>query len=356
MTPTFDKIHLKFRLNSNYYDAEELKEVAYSLVKEGAPFEKVMGDFLMDWLDSKDYINVKTSGSTGQPKLMKVSKQAMVNSAIATGNFFKMKPGQTALLCLPTHYIAGKMMLVRAMILGLDLDFVDPTTQPVFDYGKTYNFCAMVPLQLTNTVGYIHNIKTLIVGGASISKPLEEAIQGLKTKIYATYGMTETVSHIAVKPINGKKKSDYFKVFPKVIISQDDRGCLVIDAPKVAPERLVTNDVVRLHSDTEFELIGRIDNMINSGGVKLFPEQIEAKLADQIKERFFIASEPDEHLGAKLILILESDANNLKSSVFKELDKFEVPREIYAVPEFKETATGKIQRKETLKLIKKDGH
>ncbi|MGV8812702.1 MAG: AMP-binding protein [Gelidibacter sp.] len=356
MTPSFDKIHLKFRLNSNFYDAEELREVAYSLVKEGTPYEKVMGDFLMDWLDSKDYINVKTSGSTGQPKLMKVSKQAMVNSAIATGNYFKMKPGQTALLCLPTHYIAGKMMLVRAMILGLDLDFVDPTTHPIFDYGKTYDFCAMVPLQLKNTLGYIHNIKTLIIGGAAISKPLEEAIQGLKTKIYATYGMTETVSHIAIKAMNGKQKSNYFKVFPKVTISQDDRGCLVIDAPKVAPERLVTNDVVKLHSATEFELIGRIDNMINSGGVKLFPEQIEAKLADQITERFFITSEPDATLGEKLILIIESDVNILKISVFKGLDKFEVPKAIYAISKFKETATGKIQRKETLKLIKKDVH
>ncbi|MGC1631876.1 MAG: O-succinylbenzoic acid--CoA ligase, partial [Gelidibacter sp.] len=141
-----------------------------------------------------------------------------------------------------------------------------------------------------------------------------------------------------------------------VTISQDDRGCLVIEAPKVAPECLVTNDVVKLHSDNEFELIGRMDNIVNSGGVKLFPEQIEAKLADQITERFFIASEPDVHLGEKLILILESDSNTLKASVFKGLEKLEVPKAIYAIPKFKETATGKIQRKETLKLIKKDSH
>ena len=242
-------------------------------------------------------------------------------------------------------------MLVRAMILGLELDFVDPTTQPVFDYDKTYDFCAMIPLQLKNTVGYIHNIKTLIIGGAAISKSLEAAIQGLKTKIYATYGMTETVSHIAVKAMNGKKKSDYFKVFPKVTISQDDRGCLVIEAPKLTPERLVTNDVVKLHTAAEFELLGRIDNMVNSGGVKLFPEQIEAKLMNQIKERFFIASEPDADLGQKLILILESDTNTLKTSEFKGLEKFEIPKAVYAISKFKETPTGKIQRKDTLKLL-----
>lgn len=353
MTPTFDKIHSKFKLNRNSYNTEELKEVAYSLVKEGEDYEKIMGDFLMDWLDAKDYINVRTSGSTGKPKLMKVSKQAMVNSSIATGNYFKMEPGQKALLCLPTHYIAGKMMLVRAMILGLELDFVDPTSQPVFDYDRQYDFCAMVPLQLQNKLGDINNIKTLIIGGAAISKSLEAAIQNLKTKIYATYGMTETVSHIAVKTMNGSKKMGYFKVFPKVTISQDERGCLVIEAPKLTSERLVTNDVVKLHSPTEFEIIGRIDNMVNSGGVKLFPEQIEAKLSNIINKRFFIASEPDSDLGEKLILILESENNNLNASTFKSLGKLEVPKEIYTLPKFKETATGKIQRKETLKLLQK---
>jgi len=354
MTPTYDKIHFKFKLNGNSYDVEDLKEVAYSLVKEGAPYEKVMGDFLMDWLDAKDHINVRTSGSTGQPKLMKVSKQAMVNSAIATGNYFNMEPGQKALLCLPTHYIAGKMMLVRAMVLGLELDFVDPSSQPVFDYGQVYDFSAMIPLQLKNTVDYIYNIKTLIIGGASIPQPLEDAIQGLETKIYATYGMTETVSHVAVKAMNGEHKMNYFTVFPDVTISQDDRGCLIIDAPKVASERLVTNDVVTLHSDTEFELIGRIDNSINSGGVKLFPEQIEAKLAGKIKERFIIASKPDETLGEKLILVLEGESNTIDKTVFDGLEKFEIPKEIYATPKFKETATGKIQRKGTLKLLGKD--
>lgn len=354
MTPTFDKIHFKFKLNGNTYDAEELKEVAYSLVKEGAYYEQIMGDFLMDWLDTKDYIKVRTSGSTGKPKLMMVSKQAMVNSAIATGNYFNMEPGQRALLCLPTHYIAGKMMLVRAMILGLELDFVDPTSQPIFDYGQTYDFSAMIPLQLKNTIDYIYNIKTLIIGGASISKPLEDAIQGLETKIYATYGMTETVSHVAVKAMNGKDKMNYFTVFPDVTISQDDRGCLIIDAPKVASEPLITNDVVTIHSDTEFELIGRVDNMINSGGVKLFPEQIEAKLAEKIKERFMIASKPDQDLGEKLILVLESDKNTVDTKIFNGLDKFEIPKEIYFTPQFKETATGKIQRKDTLKLLGND--
>ena len=351
MTPTFDKIHLKFKLNSNFYAAEDLQEVAYSLIKEGANYERVMGDFLMDWLDTKDYVNVRTSGSTGEPKLIKVSKQAMVNSAIATGNYFNMEPGDRALHCLPTHYIAGKMMLVRAMILGLELDFIEPSTQPVFDQEILYDFCAMVPIQLHNTKEHISNIKTMIIGGAAISKPLEDAIQGLDTKIYATYGMTETVSHVAAKKMNGEDKMKYFKVFPKVKISKDERGCLVIEAPFVTPEKAVTNDVVKLHSDTEFELIGRIDNVINSGGIKLFPEQIEGKLADHIKERFFITAIPDPKLGEKLILILESEKNTIDPVIFKDLDKYEVPRDIYTIPKFKETATRKIRRTETARLL-----
>ncbi len=352
MTPAFDKIHLKFKLNSNNYNFDELKEVAYSLIKEGEYYERVMGEFLMDWLDKNDFIEVKTSGSSGQPKLIKVSKQSMVNSAIATGNYFKMKPGDKALHCLPTHYISGKMMLVRAMILGLELDFVEPTSQPVFDYDIAYDFCAVIPLQLQNILPYLDRIKTVIVGGASVSKTLEAAIQDSKSKVYATYGMTETVSHIAVKALNGKYKSPYFSVFPNVVISQDNRGCLVIDAPKLSSEKVVTNDIVTIHSDKEFDFVGRFDTMINSGGVKLFPEQIEAKLEGKIGGRFFISSQNDEALGEKLILIVEGNDVALPKDVFEGLDKFEIPKDVFAIPKFTETATGKIQRKKTLKLLK----
>src|SRR5690606_11997668 len=159
MTPTFDKIHYRFKLNSNNYTFNELKEVAYSLVKEGEYYERVMGEFLMNWLDTKDYIEVKTSGSSGQPKLIKVSKQSMVNSAIATGDYFKMEPGDKALHCLPTHYISGKMMLVRAMILGLELDFVEPTSQPVFDYDVDYDLCSVIPFHLQNILHFQIKIK-----------------------------------------------------------------------------------------------------------------------------------------------------------------------------------------------------
>lgn len=351
MIPTFDKIHLKFKLNNINYTHEELKEVAYSLVKEGVAYEKNAGDFLLDWLNDKDYLNVKSSGSTGLPKDIRIKKQAMVHSSIITGNYFKIKPGDTALHCLPTNFIAGKMMLVRAMILGLELDLVEPTSLPIFDDYKPYEFCAMIPMQIQNSLNRLQKIKTIIVGGAPIPKSLIDDLQPLKTKVYATYGMTETLSHIAIKPLNGKLKSNYYKVLEGIKISQDERNCLVIKAPNLTDETIVTNDIVNLHSKTEFEYIGRYDNMINSGTIKLFPELIEAKLVDKIKERFFIASKPDTQLGEKVILVIEGKANPTNASTFEELDEYEAPKEVYIVDKFIEV-NQKIQRSKTLDLLK----
>lgn len=351
MIPTFDKIHLKFKLNNNNYTHEELKEVAYSLVKEGAAYERNAGDFLLDWLNDKDYLEVKSSGSTGVPKNIRVKKQAMVHSSIITGNYFKLKPGDSVLHCLPTNFIAGKMMLVRAMILGLEIDLVEPSSLPIFDDHKPYEFCAMIPMQIQNSLKRLKNIKTIIVGGAPVSKSLIEELQLLKTKVYATYGMTETLSHIAIKPLNGKLKSDYYKVLEGVKISQDQRGCLVINAPKLTDEKIVTNDLVNLHSKTEFEFLGRYDNMINSGTIKLFPELVEAKLLDKIKQRFFIASKPDAILGEKVILVIEGKENTTNTSTFEDLDEYEVPKEVYVIEKFIET-NQKVQRLKTLELLK----
>jgi O-succinylbenzoic acid--CoA ligase len=305
----------------------------------------------LDWLNDKDYLEVKSSGSTGVPKNIRVKKQAMVHSSIITGNYFKLKPGDSALHCLPTNFIAGKMMLVRAMILGLEIDLVEPSSLPIFDDHIPYEFCAMIPMQIQNSLKRLQNIKTIIVGGAPVSKNLTEELQLLQTKVYATYGMTETLSHIAIKPLNGKLKSDYYKVLEGIKISQDQRGCLVINAPKLTDEKIVTNDLVNLHSKTEFEFLGRYDNMINSGTIKLFPELVEAKLLDKIKQRFFIASKPDAFLGEKVILVIEGKENTTNASTFEDLDEYEVPKEVYVIEKFIET-NQKVQRLKTLELLK----
>lgn len=364
MIPSFDKIHNKFKLNGEYYDQITLKEVACDFIKEGLPFQKVIGDFLLDWLNDKDAISVTTSGSTGSPKLLALKKQSMVHSALATGDYFGLAPGDTALHCLPTGFIAGKMMLVRALILGLELDIVEPNAQPLLFIVKPYDFCAMVPLQLQNSSNQLQGIKTLIVGGASVTKKLQDQIQVTSCNVYATYGMTETVTHIAVRKLNNVSSlkdstksfaNQDFKTLPNISIGVDERDCLIIKAPRLTDKPVITNDMVELTSNNSFKLLGRVDNVINSGGVKLFPEQIEEKLAQVIEAPFFIASKKDDSLGESLILVIEGlpDIDLLKASIkgIKNLDKYEMPKEILSVPQFVTTASGKLQRKQTLELL-----
>lgn len=352
---TWHEVHPAFKLNGIHYTREDLNEVGYSLIKEGVEYEQSIGDFLLDWLSESPIIEVNTSGSTGEPKTIRLKKEHMVNSALATGTYFGLEPGQTALHCLPSRFIAGKMMLVRAMVLGLEMDYLEPSSRPLLHTDKKYDFCAMVPLQATHSYEKLHLINTLIVGGAPITNKLKALLQDHPTKVYETYGMTETVTHIAVKKVNGPDKSDYFKTLPDVKISKDERGCLVIDAPKVADAPVVTNDVVALVSDTEFEWLGRFDNIINSGGVKLVPEQIEAKLANIFENRFFVAGIPDEELGQRLILVMEGDgdADQIRGAIeaSKDLEKFEKPKEVYFIKAFLETDTQKILRKENLERL-----
>lgn len=355
MIPAFNKVHNRFKLNGTHFSFEQLKEVAYSYVKEGQDFEQHIGQFLLDWQDNNPIIQIKTSGSTGNPKTIEMPKQAMVNSAITTGDYFKLQPGDTALLCLPAHYIAGKMMLVRAMILGLEIEAIEPKSQLALDLEKQYDFAAMVPLQLEQTMEQICNIKQIIIGGAKVSNDLIQKTQKLKTKIFETYGMTETVSHVAVKQINHLEMNEVplFKTLANISIKQDKRNCLIVEAPQLTKEKIITNDIVKLHSDTTFEWLGRIDTIINSGGVKVHPEQIESWLASKIKSRFFIASETDKILGERIVLIVEGEEGSVDASVFSILSKHERPKEIYYIKPFLVTDSGKIQRKKTLERLKK---
>ena len=344
INPTYENVHNGFKLNGFHLNREDLCRVAYSFIKEGEDFEKPVGDFLLDWFDGKSYMEMHTSGSTGIPKIIRVDKQAMVNSALATGDFFELHAGNKALHCLPVKYVAGKMMLVRAMILGLDLEFVAPSSHPLRNVDGNFDFAAMVPLQAQNSLSDLHRIKKLIVGGAKINSALENQLIKLPTQVYETYGMTETISHIAAKSVGEKA----FTVLPNVTISYDDQNCLVIHAPRISDDVIETNDIVELVNENQFIFLGRIDNVINSGGIKLLPEQIEEKLAGKIEPRYFISSKEDKELGEKVILVIEGDSFTVDTSIFDGLDKYEKPKEILFVPKFKETGNGKIIRKESL--------
>lgn len=342
--PNHKNVHNHFKLNGFHLNADDLCRVAYSFIKEGDDFEKPVGDFILDWFDDKSFIEMQTSGSTGKPKKIRVEKQAMVNSALATGDFFGLTAGNTILNCLPVKYVAGKMMFVRAFILGLEMDFVAPSSHPMENNDKKYDFTALVPLQAINTLEKLSNFKTIIIGGAKVSSELEKKMKHIKSNIFETYGMTETITHIAARKLGAKA----FTTLPNVVLSQDENNCLLIHAHNISEEIIHTNDIVELVSENQFVFLGRFDNIINSGGIKLIPELIEEKFIPFIENRFFVIGKEDKELGEHLVLVVEGEAYPIDLDKITTLDKYEKPREIIFVPKFKETGSGKIIRKESL--------
>ena len=345
--PDNNKVHPNFKWNGISLEKNDLLRIAYDFIKEGEDFEKITGEFILDWFNSNSFISVTTSGTTGAPKKIKIDKQAMVFSALATAEFFDLKATNRVLNCLSTNYIAGKMMLIRSFVLGFEMDFVKPTSNPLKNNNKFYDFVAMVPLQVENSINELINVRKLIIGGSKINYNLKNKLLGLSTLVFETYGMTETITHIAARNIS----DSYFSVLPHVTISKDKRNCLIIDTPRISASSITTNDVVNIISNTEFELLGRIDNVINSGGVKLFPEQIELKLAHKIQTRFFVTGIPDDHFGEIVALIVEGSPIPFEDDIFNDLLPYEKPKKIHFLSNFLETESGKIKRAATLNLV-----
>lgn len=336
-------IHSDFKLKGKSYTYLELLGEANFLANNGTVYEQGIGKFLVEWLNNDDFIFVQTSGSTGIPKKIYIPKKAMIASAHATGSFFNLVPKSSALLCLSADYIAGKMMLVRAILLGLELDYVEPSSAPLKEVSKEYDFVAMVPLQVEESLQKIHLIKKMIIGGAKLKSSLIERLKKSSAEIYETYGMTETVSHIAVKKIGEL----CFTILPTIKIEVDNRNCLVIHAPNLYPDAIVTNDIVDLLNEKQFVLKGRIDSIINSGGIKIYPEELEEKMSGKLDQRFFFSSILDETLGEQLILIIEGKPFEINQEIFEGFTKFQKPKAIYFVNEFVEAGNNKINRKLT---------
>ena len=309
-------------------------------------------DFLKKWISDQETIQVKTSGSTGNPKIIKIHKDTFVHSALNTGNFFHLKSGNKVLLCLPGTYIAGQIMLVRALVLGLDLYWQKPTSTPAIN--MNFDFCALTPMQLENILKKdkqsLNKIDKLIIGGAPVSNWILKEISDLNTQIYETYGMTETVSHIALKKINGIDKNDFFTTLPNIEIDIDNRSCLVLKKSNLKTAEIVTNDIIELKDNRHFKWLGRADNIINSGGIKLIPEKIEQKLRPFIENEFFIFAINDKKYGQLPAIVIENSTEDIIPD-FSTLDKYEIPKKIFYVKNFLKTTSGKIRRKDTLKLI-----
>jgi O-succinylbenzoic acid--CoA ligase len=354
-------MHRELTINGKHYKENELLSYCRNIISNSDnEWEKDYCRFILEWLNDSDKVQAKTSGSTGVPKEIYLWKQKMINSANITGVFFNFEKGQNVLFCLSSNFIAGKMMIVRAFVWQLNLMPVAPDGHPLKNLNGKIDFAAMIPLQVKNSLVLekrLNQVKKLLIGGGTIDQNLENKLQKLKTNCFVGYGMTETVSHVAIRCLNGTNQSKYYKAMGKAQFSTDTRGCLKINTSDILDNTLITNDVVDLINETEFEWKGRFDNVVNSGGIKLFPEQIEKKLETILTQAFFVAGVPDDHLGQKLILVIECEdidqnqKKELEQKIKSLLDKYEQARKIFYISEFKRTPTGKIQRKATLSTL-----
>lgn len=356
-----------FTLRFSQLSVEEIAAQAQQALQQPlADWEKHIWQFATWWADeSITEIEVYTSGSTGAPKSIKHTKQAMLASAKATCDTLKIPPCCEALLCLPANKIGGIMMIVRSIYNRMDLLCIQPDTKPFNALADTHTiyFAALTPMQMKhvkddyNLYRKMERINTILLGGENTSPKMIEYMRHATNNLYATFGMTETISHIALRKLSGLDRSEHYTILQGISISVDSRNCLVIDAPALNVHSLHTNDIVALKSDTEFEWLGRYDNVVNTGGIKIYPETIEHKLLLHIPTiPFFIAGMPDEVTGQKPVIVLEVDKLTQKDyeeldDAFAQLEKYERPREIISIRQFVRTANGKIDRKSTLALI-----
>lgn len=322
-------------------------------------WEKELYLFLNEWFSDSDFILAKSSGSTGEPKQIKLPKSLIRKSAERTIQYFGLQKNDRLLLSLPCRYIAGKMMVVRAIIGHMNLITVDPSGNFDLLFHEKFDFGAMVPnqvfmlLEQVSGMEKLQNIRNLLVGGTAISATLEARIRQLSNRVVSTYGMTETASHIAIRELSGKRKSEYYQCLPGISVGLNDSKCLQIKLPE-SDNFLQTNDLAELQSATSFKILGRADSVIISGGIKYSPEVLEKKLEGMINQRFLISSVPDERLGEKLVLVIEGncfDTNLLEQKLSAILAPFEQPKLIIFQDKFQETTTGKLNREKVKKTL-----
>jgi O-succinylbenzoic acid--CoA ligase len=330
--------------------------------------------FCQQWLAGAEEFTLATSGSTGPPKLVTLTRTQLAASARLTGQALGLRAGMRALACLNPAYIAGTMMLVRGLVLDLELWLVPPSGPPLAAFAPLagaealpLHFAALVPLQIQNLLAeaevnlpILNQMQAIIVGGAPVEANLEAALQTIAAPVYATYGMTETVSHVALRRLNGPGRTSVYTALPGLNFGQDDRGCLVIHAKALGlPEALATNDQVELLSPTTFRWLGRADWVINSGGVKIQPEVVEAAAGQLLGPRFpasrwVAVGLPHPTLGQQLVLVLEGPPwpptrqAEFLAALGQHLPRYQRPKALQFCPQFPETATRKTDRRALL--------
>ncbi len=347
-------------INGVRYDRSALLQLGRDKLADDdvADWEKKVWRFIADWSDERDSVGQLSSGTTGRPKELSLLKKAMVQSAQNTVEFLGLKSGDTALLCLPVDYIAGKMMVVRALVRGLDLLLVEPSGLPDLSRMDSVDFCALVPMQVHGLMQKGNGpfkIKKLIIGGAEIHRDLENDLQSVPVDVFATYGMAETCSHVAMRRMNGPNRQSRYTAMQGIRFSTDERDCLVIESAYL-DKIVATNDIVDLIDENNFIWKGRFDNLINSGGVKVVPEEIEAIVTAKTGYVCAVSAKPDQKFGQKIVLVLESGINQIPLEEINEMIRKEVPsswlpKEIVFVDTIPRNQSFKIDRFALLKQI-----
>ena len=317
-----------------------------------------LDEFVSDWQSDSPTLLVHTSGSTGKPKPMLVEKRRMEASARITCGFLGLRAGDTALLCMPLDFIAGKMVVVRSLVWGLRLVAVEPSGHPLKGLTESPTFAAMVPMQVYNSLKVeeerrlLRDIKHLIIGGGAVNSDMAEELRGFPNVVWSTYGMTETLSHIALRRLSGAEASEWYEPFDGVGVTTSADGCLVIDAPAVCAQPLVTNDIAEIAPDgRRFRIRGRRDNVVCSGGLKLQIEEMEARLQPHLNVPYMISKRPDDKFGEAVVLLaVTDDMESVCEVCRKHMPRYEQPRYFLAVSELPMTPTGKPARAEAMKL------
>lgn len=317
-----------------------------------------LDEFVSDWQSDSPTLLVHTSGSTGKPKPMLVEKRRMEASARITCGFLGLRAGDTALLCMPLDFIAGKMVVVRSLVWGLRLMAVEPSGHPLKGLTESPTFAAMVPMQVYNSLKVeeerrlLRDIKHLIIGGGAVNSDMAEELRGFPNAVWSTYGMTETLSHIALRRLSGAEASEWYEPFDGVGVTTNADGCLVIDAPAVCVQPLVTNDIAEIAPDgRRFRIRGRRDNVVCSGGLKLQIEEMEARLQPHLNVPYMISKRPDDKFGEAVVLLaVTDDMESVCEVCRKHMPRYEQPRYFLAVSELPMTPTGKPARAEAMKL------
>ena len=348
----FDRQRQRLLLQGMEYTAGDISRLVAEGAKNCPPALWDLYIFLEKWFDASPVITVHTSGSTGTPKELVVRKDRMMQSARLTCEFLNLQAGDTALLCMNLRYIGAMMVVVRSLVAGLNLIVRPASGHPLSDIEEPLRFAAMVPLQVYNTLrvpeekARLEQTDILIIGGGAVDDSLEAEISALPTAVYSTYGMTETLSHIALRRLNGDTASKHYYPFPSVELSLSAESTLVVKAPLICGEVLQTNDIACIYPDGSFTIAGRKDNVINSGGIKIQAEEMEKRLRPFIPVPFVVTSVPDPRLGQALTLLIagQVDVRELESKLQTVLDAYHRPRHIFMTESIPQTENGKTDR------------